>query len=280
MMEFGKGDGFRRPGLFERAGRPFRNRLTDPRLKVPLKRLYEAVMDRLPGDRLVSRFPHGERVRLAAAYRQTAWNPEEYEAFHAAVKPGTTALDIGANLGAYTILLAQWVGAAGRVHAFEPAPGARVGLLRHIDLNGVADRVIVHPEAVTSQAGQARFSAAGMQGDNRLVRERDANSIDVPTTSLDTFCRDAGVSPDFIKVDVEGAELDLLRGARATIAAAGPALALYMEFHPHLWAAFGYSRDDLERELDDQGLRPERLDGRPDPWNLAGVCLRLRRCGS
>lgn len=279
-MEFGRGEDFRRPGLLERAGRPFRNRLADSRLRGPLKRLYEGVMDRLPGDRLVSRFPHGERVRLAAAYRQAAWNPEEYEAFHAAVRPGTTALDIGANLGAYTMLLAQWVGAAGRVHAFEPAPGARAGLLRHVALNGVADRVVVHPEAVSREPGRARFAAAGMQGDNRLVLDRDDTAIEVPTTSLDYFCRAEGVTPDFIKVDVEGAELDLLRGARATIASAGPGLELYMEIHPHLWSAFGYTRKDLEAELRDQGLRPERLDGRPDPWNLAGVCLRLRPCAS
>lgn len=279
-MEFGKGDEFRRPSLLERAGRPFRNRLTDPRLKRPLKRLYEGLLDALPGERLVSRFPHGETVRLAAAYRQVMWNPEEYEAFHRAVTPGSTALDIGANLGAYTILLAQWVGPSGRVHAFEPAPGAREGLLRHVALNGVADRVVVHAEAVSLAPGVARFAATDSRGDNRLTPDHAHAGIEVRTTSVDAFCSAHGVVPGFIKVDVEGAELDLLRGARATIASAGDALELYMEIHPHLWSAFGYGRADLEEELRRQRLRPERLDGGADPWALAGVCLRLRPCAS
>lgn len=279
-MEFGKGDGFRREGWLERAGRPFRNRLRDPRIKAPLKRLYEGLLDALPGDRLVSRFPGGETVRLAAAYRQVVWNPEEYEAFRRAVRPGSIALDIGANLGGYTLLLAQWVGPAGRVHAFEPAPASRQGLLRHVALNALESRVDVHPEAVAGADGVARFAASGIQGDNRLAGRTAPGGIEVRTTTLDAFCAAHGIAPGFVKVDVEGAELDLLRGARATIAAAGPALELYMEFHPHLWGDFGYARADLEAELRRQGLRPERLDGRPDPWSLAGVCLRLRPCAS
>jgi FkbM family methyltransferase len=279
-MEFGEGDGFRKPGWLERASQPFRKPLTDSRLKEPLKRLYEAVLDALPGDRLVGRFPHGESVRLAAAYRQVVWNSEEYEAFRNVVKPGATVLDIGANLGGYTVLLAQWVGPGGRVHAFEPAPGARAGLIRHLVLNGIRDRVVVHPEALSSGAGTARFRAVGIQGDNRLVSGSGTDGIEVSTTSIDGFCLANKVRPAFIKLDVEGAELDVLKGARATIASAGDALELYVEMHPHLWSAFGYSRADLEAEIDRQGLQIERLDGRPDPWSLAGVCLRLRRCAS
>jgi FkbM family methyltransferase len=276
-MEFGKGEGFRRQGWVERAGRPFRGPLADSRLKPLLKRMYEAVLDALPGDRLVGRFPHGEAVKLAAAYRQVVWNPEEYEAFRKVVRAGATVLDIGANLGGYTVLLAQWVGAAGRVHAFEPAPDARHGLIRHLTLNGVRDRVVVHSEALSAVAGRARFRAVGIQGDNRLVSGA-AEGFEVGTTSIDAFCATHDLRPGFMKVDVEGAELDVLRGARATIASAGAALELYVEMHPHLWAAFGYSRADLETELDHQGLRAERLDGHPDPWSLAGVCVRLRPC--
>jgi hypothetical protein len=74
MMEFGKGETFRRAGWLERAGAAFRRPLANSSLKAPLKRLYEAVLDRAPGDRLVCRFPGGEAVRLAAAFRQVVWN--------------------------------------------------------------------------------------------------------------------------------------------------------------------------------------------------------------
>jgi FkbM family methyltransferase len=217
-MEFGKGAEFRRPGWLERAGRPLRKPLANSPLKAPLKRVYDAVLDALPGDRLVSRFPHGEAVRLTAAYRQVVWNPEEYEAFRKVVKTGATALDIGANLGAYTVLLAQWVGSGGRVHAFEPAPGARAGLVRHVDLNGFGDRVVVHAEALSAGSGRGRFRAVGIQGDNRLISGGAEDGIEVGTISIDDFCLAHDLRPGFVKVDVEGAELGVLAGAGQTLA--------------------------------------------------------------
>src|SRR2546430_4581907 len=89
-----------------------------------LRRAYEGLLDRLPGDHLVSVMPGGERVRLSARYRYLSWNPVEYRAFRSAVRPGTTVLDVGANVGAYTLMFAAWVGDEGRVFAFEPAPDA------------------------------------------------------------------------------------------------------------------------------------------------------------
>lgn len=285
-MEYGTGEAFRRTSWFERAAAIFRGPLTRFPLRAPLKRAYEAVLDRLPGDRLVCHFPEGESVRLAAAFRQVTWNAEEYRAFKSDIAAGDTVLDVGANLGAYTVLFGQWVGLKGRVFAFEPAPESRRGLERHVALNGLQDRIVVRPEAVAEGEGIVRFRAAGPQGDNRIIRESSAmdaahDRIDVPTTSIDAFCRDRNLRPQFIKVDVEGAELDVLRGARATIAAAGTSLSLYVEVHPHVWPAFGTSRTEIEQELERQHLRPERLDGRPDLWSIEGVCLRMRpACGS
>jgi FkbM family methyltransferase len=278
-MEFGTGDAFRSPGWIERVAAILRGPVGRSPLKEPLKRACEAVLDRLPGDRLVSRFPHGESVRLAAAFRQVVWNNEEYAAFRRDIAPGDVVFDIGANLGGYTMLFAQWVGATGRVFAFEPAPDARRGLVRHAALNAVGDRVVVRAEAVSARTGTARFQAAGLQGDNRLVAAA-TDGIEVETTSVDDFCRARGLRPALIKIDAEGAELDVLKGARETVAAAGRTMALYVELHPHLWPALGYSRADVEAELGLQRLRPERIDGHSDPWAIAGVCVRLRRCES
>ena len=95
-----------------------------------LRRAFEAVLDRLPGDHLVSVLPEGERVRLSAKYRHVSWNPVEYRAFRAVVRRGATVLDVGANVGAYTLMFAAWVGEQGRVFAFEPAPEAAQGFGR------------------------------------------------------------------------------------------------------------------------------------------------------
>ena len=99
-------------------------------------------------------------------------------------------------------------------------------------------------------------------------------------TSVDSFCAERRLAPAFIKIDAEGAELEVLKGARQTIATRGDALRVYVEMHPRLWSTMGCSREQLEEELARQGLTAERIDGHADIWELEGVCLRLRRCAS
>jgi FkbM family methyltransferase len=281
-MELGRGESFRSTRWPERAAAACGRVLGRSALGGAARRAWEALLDRWPGDALISRLPGGERVRLAAAHRHLTWNALEYDAFRQDVHPGDTVLDVGANLGAYTLLFGQWVGASGRVHAFEPAPAARAGLVRHVGLNGLDARVSVWADAMGHADGTAVFVAEGARGDNRLCGTGPAprGALEIGLTSIDMFCRRESCQPSLIKVDVEGAELDVLRGARATVAARGPALALYVEMHPHLWAGFGASREAIEAELALQGLSAERLDGKPGLWDIEGVCLRLRRCAS
>ena len=282
-MDLGKGDAYRRPAWIERAATALGAPFAGSPLRAPLKRAYESLLDRLPGDHLVSRLPGGESVRLAAAFRQVTWNPDEYRAFKADVSPGDVTLDVGANLGAYSLLFAQWVGATGHVYAFEPAPEARRGLERHVRLNRCEDRVTISADAISAARGVVRFRASGPHGDNHIVTTDvpDAGDrIQVRTTSIDEFCSTHHLGPALIKIDVEGAELDVLKGARQTIAARGDALHVYVEMHPRAWPSFGSSREQMEQELARQQLVAERLDGRSDVWALEGVCLRLRRCAS
>jgi hypothetical protein len=138
-------------------------------------------------------------------------------------------------------------------------------------------------QAVTSREGTASFIAEGVDGANRLTSDEATGAekvVQVAATTVDAFCRRHGVTPQVIKIDAEGAELEVLRGARETIRAAGPDLQLFVEMHPHLWSSFGTSRAEIETELEQQHLTVERLDGSPDIWSLEGVCLRLRPCAS
>jgi FkbM family methyltransferase len=280
-MEFGRGESYRNRGRLERAAVAGGRWLGAVGLRGVARRACEALLDRWPGDGLVSTLPGGERVRLAAAHRHLTWNAQEYEAFRRDVRPGDTVLDVGANLGAYSLLFGQWVGVEGHVHAFEPAPAARKGLARHVRLNTLGGRVSIWPEAMSAAEGRGLFISDGARGDNRLSASGLAppDAVEIATTSVDAFCARLRCRPSLIKVDVEGAELDVLRGARETLAA-GPSLALYVEMHPHLWPAFGASREALEAEMAAQGLRAERLDGKPAVWDIEGICLRLRRCAS
>jgi FkbM family methyltransferase len=275
-MQTGIGRSYRDASWVERAASGSARRAPSW-LRRPLKTVYSMLLRALPGDHLVCRLPGGEAFRVDSDFRQLAWNEEEYGAFKACVPEGATVMDVGANVGAYTLLFATWAGPSGRVYAFEPSIASRSGLERHLRLNGLSTRVTVRPEAVAQMTGTAPFRESGSDGDNRMLAEADAAARVVPCVSVDDFCATHGVAPDVIKVDVEGAELAVLRGARRTIAERGSQLSLFVELHPSLWAALGYTRSDLERELRAQRLTIEALPGIADPWAVEGVCVRVRR---
>lgn len=270
----GRAERFRPSGGLERFVRAIRGRIPGSALPI-LRRCYEASLDRLPGDRLLSTLPGGERVRLSARHRYLAWNPEEYAAFRATTRPGDVVIDAGANVGAYTLLFAQWVGSRGRVFAFEPAPDARSWLERHLRLNRLTDRVEVIAAAIAARNGAARLGLDPYGGASSLFPSGAAGGVQVRTTSIDAFCEERHIQPNVIKIDVEGAELDALEGARQTIVAAP--VHVFVEFHPAVWKTRGIGREDIERELRAQGLTAEPLEPAFDVWSTEGVCARLRR---
>ncbi len=271
---------FRRPGFVERLARRFSGLPMSPGLRVQLKRLYVAALTVRSGGRgLSASLPGGEVVRVLPEFAHVSWNPDEYRWFRDVVRPGMTALDIGANVGAYSLLLGQWVGPAGAVYAFEPSPPVFDGLVRHIELNRLAG--VVHPvrAAVGRTSATLPLVVAGTHGESRLAGASDTAmpTIDVAVTTIDEFCEQHQISPAFIKVDVEGAELDVLRGARATIRRSLPELSLFVEMHPSVWPLVGVSRQDIMAELATQSLEALPLASTPDIWALEGVCVRLVR---
>jgi FkbM family methyltransferase len=128
------------------------------------------------------------------------------------LRPGDLFADVGANVGFYTMVAAR---RGARVEAFEPTPEACAALERGIELNAVAALVGLHRAACGSERGIARFTT-GLDISNHLVAD-DAPGIDVPLTTLDAEL--AAVEPPLamLKVDAEGHDLDVLRGALETI---------------------------------------------------------------
>lgn len=273
---------FRKRPLVETAGEFFRFVPIASGVRERLKDMYYSMlMLRTAGRGLASHLPHGEIVRALPKHRHLSWNPDEYDAFRLAVSAGATALDIGANVGAYSLLLGQWVGAGGRVFAFEPSPEVFSGLTRHVALNGLGAVITPVPCAVGDCVGEVALALAGTIGESRIAAPGDGDvpSVTVPVTTIDEFCAAHDLTPSFIKVDVEGFELAVLRGARETIRRAGSALALFVEMHPSLWPMLGTSRSELLDELRAQSLAIEPLASArvDDVWAIEGVCARLRR---
>ena len=114
------------------------------------------------------------------------------------------AYDVGANAGFYTLALSQLVGDSGKVISFEPDAKSANFLRRHIELNDLRNVTFVQ-SAVSDSTGLAAFTGW------KLIR---SGSYLVPTISLDEFIAGGNPPPDFIKMDIEGAEVAALQGAR------------------------------------------------------------------
>jgi len=275
-------DRYRRPGLVERLAMRLSKLAWRPSIRQPLKKMYlRALTLQTRGRGLPASLPGGESVRVLPEYGFLSWNPDEYRAFREAVRPGMTALDIGANVGAYSLLIGQWVGSSGAVFAFEPAPDAHDGLQRHIHLNAL-DAIVTPVRAAAGAASStSRFVVGTTAGESRLATtatlatDDEATTVDVPVTTIDDFCAREHLTPDFIKIDVEGAELDVLRGARETIRRTRGRLSLFVEIHPSIWRTSGVTLGDVRAELDAQQLDAVPLAPTGDPWAIEGVCLRL-----
>lgn len=271
---------FRSRGLVETTGDRLRSAPLGLRVRELAKRAYHAALMLQTGGRgLSSTLPGGERIRALPEHRYLSWNPQEYAAFRRVVSARMVALDVGANVGAYSMLLGQWVGPAGRVYAFEPAPHTFSGLVRHIHLNDLEDVVRPLAEAVGDRETRAEFLLMETAGESRLAApdDRPGGRLTVPVVTIDGFCAREGIDPDFIKIDVEGWELAALRGARETIRRRGRDLALFVEMHPSAWPHLGASRESLLDELQAQRLEPVSLTGADDIWTIEGVAVQLRR---
>lgn len=131
------------------------------------------------------------------------------------VRPGMVMFDVGANVGFYTLAFSRLGGDAGRVYAFEPDAGNVVKLRRHAVLNHLSNTAIVQV-AVAGHIGLVGFTSGAAGETGRL----GGDDYLVPVTSLDTLVASSAVSaPDFVKMDVEGAEASVLEGARELLAA-------------------------------------------------------------
>src|SRR5437588_2385506 len=137
------------------------------------------------------------------------------------LKAGDTVLDIGANIGLWAMRAAVIIGDNGRLHAFEPLPANITRLERNLALNSI-ENVMVHSIAVSDTAGEAVFYSpeSRSSGTGRLApREGLRPELKVATATLDSLLVEGTIgTPGFIKMDVEGAELRVLRGAQRLLA--------------------------------------------------------------
>jgi FkbM family methyltransferase len=186
------------------------------------------------------RFVHGVRRRADGLLMEldsrnwVDWNllflgdyePHLSRLWHRLAPTGGLAIDVGANIGAHTLSMARAVGATGRVLAFEPNPLVRSALICNVDLNHL-DQITVFPCALGSQSGtlplrvptreSKEFSNLGLA--SLVALETPHDLIDVEVRTLDDVLDDAAIERvDVIKIDVQGYEVEALKGMRGCLA--------------------------------------------------------------
>lgn len=159
------------------------------------------------------------------------------------LKRGDTFVDVGANLGFYTRMASSLVGDVGQVYAFEPMPAAyRLLRMNTSDLTNVT----LHDDALSDREGVGEFFVRDHGDASSLLSDGLGRPIQVGLNTLDRklSCTESGsMRVDFIKIDVEGAELSVLRGATKTIQAHQPVV--YFEFLSIYAAQYGFTYADF-----------------------------------
>lgn len=244
---------------------------------VALGKYYRQVVRRLPGLTVRQKIgPYGP-FRLSAEFTFSNfdhWGGAHNRGFHYGVEAcrgKTCVLDIGAHIGLVTLPVASVLGEGGRVYAFEPARANADLLRRHINLNNVRNAIVIEALVGANDEDQVSFyESAGPHGQNSIVLKGE-EKLDSewgrysitrrPQLSIDSFCRQHGIAPQVVKIDVEGAEIGVLRGARETLRQGRPLIILSV--HPREIAMAGESLDNLRALLDGFGYDIRDSEGRP-----------------
>lgn len=184
------------------------------------------------------------------------YNDPEIALCRTHIREGMFALDIGANMGCFTLIMARQVGATGQVYAFEPAPGNLELLRRNVALNRFSQATVV-PKAVADESGVLSLYLSPTHcGDHRIYGSPDnvEKTIPVEVVSLDEFFGDATPEIHFLKIDIQGAEPKAFRGMKRLLAAS-PRLKLLVEFDPPALRECGEEPEAFLRELFALGFR-------------------------
>jgi len=153
--------------------------------------------------------------------------PEVQDALQRYLRPGMTFYDLGANIGFLSLLAARLVGEQGRVIAFEADPEIAERLRKHVDRNKFRCVTVVE-KAVWSETSKVFFepidpATSPDRGLGHVVEVSSANTVEIEAVTLDDFAR-TSPAPDFIKCDVEGAEVEVFRGAHWLLAEKRPGI--------------------------------------------------------
>ncbi len=168
-----------------------------------------------------------------------------------ASRKASCIVDVGGNFGWFACQLRMTMPSGGQLHVFEPVPAARKELIKNLDLNPRPDVVTrVSDLCLSDAAGEVTLHVPRSQGSAfaSMARQNHPGDVDkfaARATTLDEYCKSHGIQNiDLLKIDVEGAELKVLEGAR-TVLSADRKPVILVESYPPMARAFGYGVRDV-----------------------------------
>ncbi len=205
----------------------------------------------------------------SSLYFSGTFEPHAERAITGMLRPGMIAIDVGANIGYHTFRMARAVGEQGRVIAVEPSTWAMAKLRRNAALNAFSNIEFLHAGLDEVERGPV---ATRFQASFRLDGTHDTTEEVVALTTLDQLVAERQLPRlDLVKIDVDGFEGKVLRGAAKTIDDLAPVL--FFEIAPSHMARQGERGEDLLAALAARGYRFERDTGEP----LSDVIAAYRR---
>jgi FkbM family methyltransferase len=227
--------------------------------------------------------PSGDRFRIQPRFmgmNLSNYEPRLIETFCSLIADGMTVIDVGAHVGIYSLVASAKVGSSGKVIAIEPSPPNAQLLRQHLRYNQ-CDNAEVIEAAVADKPGQITFTYRPTATDpgafgNSMAYDISGESATVQVKTLDDIC--SNLSPAVIKIDVEGAELLALRGAKTILVKHRPTVIVAV--HPEPMRMLGTAPAQLVSYMNDLGYIGMRVDGSEvsDP-SFEEVIFRGRRSG-
>jgi FkbM family methyltransferase len=208
-----------------------------------------------------------ESVLGPALLLQGLWEPEITDWFQTHVQPGQVVVDVGANVGYYSLLAANLVGPAGRVFAIEAHPRMAELLIRNAIING-RHNISAHNKAAWYRSEQLTFhmrrhfaansSAGSMEGSNLAELDDVEDIVEVEAVRLDDLLANVK-RVDLVKIDVEGAELQVFNGLGATMSS-NPDIKVLFEWSPGQQNMLGTDPRAILHLLRDQGFKFSHIE--------------------
>lgn len=165
------------------------------------------------------------------------YEPEVTRIFRKIVKPGNTVLDVGANLGWFSLLSSRIVGDTGRVVSFEPEPTTFSLLEKSVNKNGIHNVTLLREVASDVDGTYSLDLPVGENWGTSSIKRHSTESIVVPSSRVDTIIRRLMIDQiDLAKIDVEGGEPEVLRGMSSLIEQ-NKVVRMIMEWNPSQWQA-------------------------------------------